>query len=57
MNGFYTLKVISPRRTIVSGMLNELKYINYNLIKNLILNSIEAFGSFIINFQNNLFRT
>jgi Na+-transporting NADH:ubiquinone oxidoreductase subunit NqrB len=34
-----------------------MKYSNYDLIKNLIFNSIEAFDSFIIKFQNNVFRT
>jgi hypothetical protein len=45
------------RGTIFSGTLSELKYSNYDLIKDLVFNSVEAFDSFIIKFQNNVFRT
>jgi hypothetical protein len=45
------------RGTIFDGTLSELKYSDYDLIKNIIFNSIEAFDNFIIKFQNNVFRT
>jgi hypothetical protein len=45
------------RGTIFNGTLSELKYSNYDLIKNRIFNSTEASDNFIIPFQNNVFRT
>jgi hypothetical protein len=45
------------RGTIFSGTLSELQNSNYDVIKNGIFNSIEAFDNFIIKFQNNVFRT
>jgi hypothetical protein len=45
------------RGTVFNGTLSELKCSNYDLIKNLIFNSMEAFDNFIITFQNNVFGT